>query len=125
MPAYEYICDECHLSFNLRISYALYGKTAAVCPRCGSTAVTRCFRQVRIGRSEETRMQQFEELADARKLERGDEDPAEIGRMMRTLNRESGAEMGESFNEVVDRLEHGQTSAEIEKDLPDLDGSKV
>jgi hypothetical protein len=76
---------------------------------------------VRIGRSEGARMRQFEELADARKMQGGDADPAEIGRMMRALSRESGAEMGEQFNEVIDRLEHGQTSMDIERDQPDPD----
>lgn len=122
VPAYEYICDECHQPFRLLIPYRLYGKAAAACPHCGSTAVTRCIGKVRIGRSEGTRMQQFEELADERKMEGGDADPAEIGRMLRRLSRESGAEMGEQFKEVVDRLEHGQTSTDIEKDLPDPDG---
>ena len=66
-------------------------------------------------------MQQFTELADARKMEAVDENPAEVGRLMREMSRESGAEMGEQFNEVVDRLEHGQTSTDIEKSLPDPD----
>ncbi|REG07154.1 FmdB family zinc ribbon protein [Pelolinea submarina] len=119
VPAYEYICDKCHQSFSLHISYAQYGHVAAACPHCGSEKVTRRIGKVRVSRSDDSRMQQFTDLADERKMEDIDKNPAEIGRMMRQMSQESGAEMGEEFNEVVDRLEHGQTSADLENDLPD------
>jgi putative FmdB family regulatory protein len=125
VPAYEYICDKCHQSFSLSIPYELYGKAEAACPHCGSTAVTRCIGKVRIGRSEGARLRQIEEKADTLGLQGGDENPAEMGRMLHRLSRESGAQMGDQFNEVVDRLEHGQTSAQIDKDLPDPDGTKT
>lgn len=121
MPAYEYICDKCHQSFSLRFPYDAYGKTAAACPHCGSAAVTRRIGKVRISRSVGRRTQEMGELADGRVVEDVDRNPAEVGRMMRALSRESGAEMGEQFDEVVDRLEHGQTTGEIEKDLPESD----
>ena len=119
MPAYEYICDKCHQYFSLHISYAQYGHVAAACPHCGSEKVTRRIEKVRVARSEDTRLQQFNEMADVRKVEGAEEDPAEIGHMLRKMSQESGAEMGEQFNEVVDRLEHGQNSVDIENDLPD------
>ena len=43
---------------------------------------------------------------------------------MRRMSRELGEDMGPEFDEVVDRLEKGQSPEEIEKDLPDL-GSEV
>ena len=119
MPAYEYICDKCHQSFSLHISYAQYGGVAAACPHCGSEEVTRRIGKVRVSRSEDSRMQQFTELTAERKMKDVDNNPAEIGRMLRKMSQESGAEMGEQFNEVVDRLEHGQNSVDIENDLPD------
>ncbi len=121
MPAYEYICDNCHHFFSVRISYEHYGNQPVVCPQCGNAMVTRHIGKVRMSHSDDARMQLFSELADARKMEGVDENPVEIGRMMRRMSRESGAEMGEQFNEVVDRLEHGQTSADIENDLPEPD----
>jgi len=36
------------------------------------------------------------------------------------MSREMGEEMGPEFDEVVDRLEGGQSPEEIEKDLPEL-----
>jgi hypothetical protein len=40
--------------------------------------------------------------------------------MMRKMSNEMGEEIGPEFNEVVDRLEAGQSPEDIEKDIPDL-----
>jgi hypothetical protein len=42
--------------------------------------------------------------------------------MMRKMSREMGEELGPEFDEVVDRLEKGQSPDEIEAALPDLGG---
>jgi hypothetical protein len=39
---------------------------------------------------------------------------------MRKMGRELGEEMPPEFDEVVDRLEKGQSPEEIEKEIPDL-----
>ena len=49
-------------------------------------------------------------------------DPQAMGRMMRRMGSELGEEMPAEFDEVVDRLEKGQSPEDIEKDLPDLAG---
>jgi hypothetical protein len=41
---------------------------------------------------------------------------------MRRMSSEIGEEMGPEFNEVVDRLEKGQSADEIEHDLPEIGG---
>jgi hypothetical protein len=42
--------------------------------------------------------------------------------MMRDMSREVGEEMPAEFDEVVNRLEKGQTPDDIERELPDLGG---
>ena len=49
-----------------------------------------------------------------------DDNPEAMGRMMRKMGKEMGEELPPEFNEVVDRLEKGQSPEEIEKELPDL-----
>ena len=49
-------------------------------------------------------------------------DPRALGRMMKEMKGEIGEEMGGEFDEVVDRLEKGQTPDEIEQSFPDPDG---
>jgi len=55
-------------------------------------------------------------------FENMDEDPKEMGRMMRKMGKEMGEEMPPEFDEVVDRLEAGQSADEIESAIPDLGG---
>jgi hypothetical protein len=40
--------------------------------------------------------------------------------MMRKMGQEMGEEIGPEFDEVVDRLESGQSPDEIEKAIPEL-----
>jgi hypothetical protein len=50
-------------------------------------------------------------------------DPQAMGRVMRKMGKEMGEELPPEFNEVVDRLEKGQSPEEIETELPDLGGA--
>jgi hypothetical protein len=63
-------------------------------------------------------------MADPSALAGIEDDPKAIARMMRQMSSEmgdeAGDELGPEFNEVVDRLESGQSPEEIEKSLPDL-----
>ena len=47
-------------------------------------------------------------------------DPKAMGRMMRKMGKEMGEELPPEFDEVVDRLEAGQSPEEIESAVPDL-----
>jgi hypothetical protein len=51
-----------------------------------------------------------------------EEDPKALGRFMRKMSREMGEDMGEEFEEVVDRLEKGESPDSIEQSMPDLGG---
>ncbi len=119
MPNYEYRCQNCKRRFTLFFTYADYGKTAPICTHCGSQDVTRKIGRIRVARSDESRM---ENLADPSGLAGLDEDPRALGRMMRSMSREVGEEMPAEFDEVVERLEKGQSPEDIEKELPDLAG---
>jgi hypothetical protein len=49
-----------------------------------------------------------------------EEDPKALGRWLRKMGREVGEEMPPEFDEVIDRLEAGQSPEEIEESMPDL-----
>ncbi len=49
-----------------------------------------------------------------------EDDPRALGKMMRKMGSEMGEELPAEFDEVVDRLESGQSPEEIESALPDL-----
>ena len=119
MPIYEYRCHDCRRRVSIwwrSFSEATEGKT--VCPRCGSTNLARLISRVRVIRSEDSRM---EDLSDPSFLSDFDEnDPKSMARMMRRMADEAGEDMGPEFDEVVGRMESGESPEEIEKEMPDL-----
>jgi putative FmdB family regulatory protein len=117
MPNYEYRCQNCKRRVSLFFTYADYGKTTPACPYCHSTNLQRKIGRIRVARSDESRM---ENLADPASLSGLDDDPRALGRMMRSMSKEVGEEMPPEFDEVVERLEKGQSPEDIEKELPDL-----
>jgi hypothetical protein len=60
-------------------------------------------------------------MPDPASLEGIEDDPKALGKMIRTMSREGGDDLGPEFDEVVDRLESGQSPGEIEQALPALD----
>ena len=117
MPNYEYRCLNCRRRFEVFLSYSEYESRRVTCPHCKSEKVQRRIGRVRVARSDESRL---ENMADPGSLEGLEDDPRALGRMMRQMSHEVGEEMGPEFNEVVGRLEAGQSPEQIEQDLPDL-----
>lgn len=125
MPAYDYRCLNCRKRFDVFMSYSEYGTRPVKCPHCDSSNVERRIGRVRIGRSNDARMT---EMADPAQLENIDRDPRTLGRMMRQMSGELDQDMGSEFNEVVSRLEKGESPEAIERAMPDLgsgEGSDV
>jgi putative FmdB family regulatory protein len=120
MPNYDFICNKCKQRFGVFLTFAEYGKKTVKCTFCGSKNVRRRMTKVRIARSEESRMDAMAD--DFSGFEGLEDDPKAMGRMMRKMGKEMGEELPPEFNEVVDRLEKGQSPEEIEKEIPDLGG---
>ncbi len=118
MPVYDFSCSQCKNRFEVYLSYAQYDQHQTVCPKCGSANVQRVIRKVRVSRGEEGRLAA---LADEDNLSALDSDPRALGKMMREMKNEVGADdLPGEFDEVVSRLEKGQTPEEIEREMPDL-----
>jgi len=89
-----------------------------VCNTCGSRNLSRLVSRVAVVRSEESRL---ESLADPSSFAGLDEDdPRSLGQFMRKMSREMGEDLGPEFDEVVDRLESGQSPEDIEESMPEL-----
>jgi hypothetical protein len=99
------------------MTYAEYGSQTVTCPHCASPNVRRRINRVRIAKSMDSRL---DSISDPSSLEGLEDDPRSLGRMMRKMSSEVGEEMGPEFNEVIDRLESGQSPEDIEAALPDL-----
>jgi len=118
MPIYEYRCHDCRRRVSLFFRSFSDVEDEPTCPRCGGANLTRLISRVAVVRSEESRL---DNLADPSSLAGLDEDdPKSIARWMRKMSTEVGEEMPTEFDEVIDRLESGQSPEEIEKSMPDL-----
>jgi putative FmdB family regulatory protein len=120
MPIYEYRCHDCRRRVSLFFRSFSDIEEEPTCPRCGGTRLVRMISRVAVIRSEDSRL---DDLADPSMLDGLDEDdPKSIARWMRRMSAESGEEMPEEFDEVIDRLESGQSPEDIEQAMPDLAG---
>lgn len=122
MPVYDFQCLDCHKRFAVTLSYADYDRHETVCPACRSARIERVIRKVRLSRGDRGRLAS---MADESSLEALDSDPQALGRMMREMKNEVDAsDLPGEFDEVVDRLEKGQSPEEIDRDFPDLGGEE-
>ena len=120
MPTYDFICNNCNQRFDIFLTFAEYGKKTVACTNCGSKDVRRRMTKVRIAKSEDSRMDSMaDEFSGIEGLEN---DPKAMGQMMRKMGKEMGEDLPPEFDEVVDRLEKGQSPEDIEKAIPDLGG---
>ena len=121
MPRYDYRCKDCRTKFTVRYeSYDDVDDDTPECPNCGSETLSKLIGRVGYAMGEEARM---ERLADPSRLSGLDEDdPRAMGRLMRDMASEMGEDLGPEFNEVVGRLESGESADSIESSM-DLDGA--
>ncbi|MBI5354491.1 MAG: zinc ribbon domain-containing protein [Chloroflexi bacterium] len=118
MPTYDFICNNCEKRFDVFMTFSEYGKKPVHCTFCQSDNVRRRMTKVRIAKSDERRMESVAD--DFSGFEGLEEDPKALGKMMRKMGKEMGEELPAEFDDVVDRLESGQSPEEIESALPDL-----
>jgi hypothetical protein len=103
------------------MTYAEYGKRPVTCSNCGSKKVRRRIPRIRVAKSDESRMDSIAgDFSDPSALAGLENDPQAMGRMMRKMGNQMGEDLPPEFDDVVDRLEKGQSPEEIEKELPDL-----
>jgi putative FmdB family regulatory protein len=117
MPNYDFHCLNCKKRFELFISFKDYGKKKVHCPFCQSLDVQRRIGKVRISRSDDSRLEDF---SDPDALEGLDENPQSMGRMLRKMKSQVGEDAGPEFDEVVGRLESGETPDQIESEMPQM-----
>lgn len=120
MPYYDFRCGDCKKPVRLFLTYAEYDDSLPVCPFCQGAHLKRRISRVALAKSEDARMDAM--MDDSALAGLDEEDPKALGRFMRKMSREMGEDMGEEFEEVVDRLEKGESPDSIEQSMPDLGG---
>ena len=119
MPIYEYRCANCgQKARKFWRTFSDVDEASLQCPRCSEHQFQRLVSRVAVLRGEDAHM---EDLADPSSLAGLDEtDPRSLGRWLRKMSHEMGEDMPPEFDEVIDRLESGQSPEEIEESMPEL-----
>ncbi len=122
MPIYEYRCPNCKKKVSIFFrSLSGVDHASARCPHCGSGGLMRLMSRVRVIRgSSKSTDSDGGDFADDMLDGLDENDPRSMGRLMRTMAAESGEEMPPEFDEVVGRLEKGDSPEDIEKSMPEL-----
>ncbi len=121
MPHYDYRCQECGHKFVLFYkTYVDYDAATRACPRCESPQVKRTISKVIVARGPSFNLDALED-DDSMLDDLENADPATLGRFMRQMGDEMGEDLGDEFNEVVGRLEKGESPEDIEASLPPMD----
>lgn len=117
MPNYDFVCLDCKQRFTRFFTFTEYGTKKVICPFCQSEKSQRRIGRVRIARSDESHM---DDLGDVENLDRLEDDPRAMGKMLRKMRSQVGEDAGPEFDEVVGRLEAGQSPQEIENSMPEF-----
>lgn len=118
MPNYEFKCLSCQKRLTVFLTYKEYDSCRLQCQFCQSTNLKRLINRVGVAKSEDARIDAL--MDDSSMAGLDEEDPRALGRFMRKMSNEMGEDMGAEFNEVVDRLEKGESPESIEESMPDL-----
>lgn len=131
MPIYEFYCADCHRILKFLARRVDTAKRPD-CPRCGRMELER---QVSLFAISKNRQQggedEFEPDIDESKLERAmealaseadsvdEEDPRQLGRLVRRLYDATGVPLSPTVQEAIQRLEAGEDPDTVEESLGD------
>lgn len=110
MPNYDFTCNNCKLHFSSYVTYEDYDQLVVVCPRCDSKDVQQEVNRVQVAKSDSEHLKQLSNGFDIHT------DPKSLGKMMRHVQEQSGVKMDGPFDEVVNRLQKGESISKIDKD---------
>lgn len=122
MPIYEYFCFDCRKRVSVLFRTMTEAEAgAAACPECGGPRLRRLMSRLRVLRSEEDGIESMaEDSALLAGLEQ--EDPRALAHFMRKMSDGTGEPLDEEMDEVVGRLESGESPESIESSMPDGSG---
>lgn len=119
MPIYEYYCYDCRKRVSVFFrSFREASDAGARCPQCEGQRLHRLMSRVTVLKSEENRMENMADSSLMSGLE--SEDPRALAHFMRKMSGEMGEPLDAEMNEVIGRLESGESPEAIEASMPEL-----
>jgi len=115
MPIYEYQCSRCRRVFSILVR-SLSADIHPACPRCGAGEARRLISRFAVLRSDDSQAERLADMAgDVGDVD--ENDPRSVARWARRMSDEMGEDAGPEFNELVGRLEAGESPESIEQSL--------
>ena len=125
MPIYEYRCGDCgrRVSLYFQTFSAAANAGPPTCEFCQGQNLARLVSRVFQAKSEDARL---DDLADPSTFAGLDEnDPKSVARWARRLGSEMGEDLGDDWDEMVDRIEAGEDMGDGDAPMPGLDEAGV
>ncbi len=136
MPIYEFYCPDCHTVFNFFAKTINTAKRPA-CPRCNRADLDRMFSRFAVSKGlaesaagetppdmDESKMEQVFAEMERESAGMNEDDPRQMGRMMRKLYDATGLRLGDNVAEAIRRMEAGEDPDKIEAEMGDLLGAE-
>jgi len=119
MPIYEYACLDCRKRVSVFFrTFSLANDVEAACPLCHGNRLQRLVSRVTVTKSDDSRMDDLADSSLMAGLE--NEDPRALSHFMRQMSDETGEPIDPEMDEVIGRLEAGESVDAIEESLPEL-----
>jgi putative FmdB family regulatory protein len=135
MPIYEFYCDHCNVIFNF-FSGRVDTITVPACPQCGKAKLDRRISTfATIGKAKEDSDDMYSGL-DESKIEQAiqtlmrdaegvnEQDPKQMAALMRKFSDKTGISLGDSMEEAIARMEAGEDTEQVEREMGDLLGGE-
>lgn len=131
MPIYEFYCSDCHVIYNF-LSRNIDTHRSPTCPKCGRKKLDRRVSRFAIATGLAENNDEPMPDIDEAKMERAmaalaqeaeginEDDPRQVGQLMRKLYDATGLEVGPGMQEAITRMESGEDPDAIEQELGDI-----
>ena len=107
MPVYEFRCNGCGAPVSVFVR-SMSSPVAGKCERCGSTDLRRVMSRFAVMRRS-SGGGEFDPTDDAMLDGFDENDPRAMASWARKMQREMGEDMGPEFDEMIDRMERGES----------------
>lgn len=111
MPIYEYRCGGCQKKVSrFYQTFSAAERAVPTCPHCGSTELSKLVSRVFQIKSEDARLDELSDPAAFGSLD--ENDPRSVAQWARKLGDQMGEDLGDDWDEMVDRIEAGDDLSE-------------
>lgn len=111
MPIYQYVCGRCRRQVEVFFrSIVRASESAAACPECGSTELTRVISRIARARSARDVIESIDLQQELGRLEGGDE--RSFAKWARRMGDQYDGELGTDFGELASKADSGLDPSE-------------